>query len=41
MRRIGSGHLFQQIHGKDPYIQIDECVKVGLGQKGYRLSKVR
>jgi len=38
--RTGGGHLLQQIHGKDPYIQIEEAVKVGLGDGTYRLSRV-
>jgi hypothetical protein len=41
LRRSGSGHLFQQIHGKDPAIQIDECVKIGLGTRDYRLVELR
>ena len=40
LRRSGSGHLLQQIHGKDPYIQVEECIKVGLGDPNYRLTKV-
>jgi uncharacterized Fe-S center protein len=40
LNRSGSGHLFQQVHGKDPYIQVEECVKVGLGERKYRLVKV-
>ena len=40
LTRSGEGHLFQQVHGKDPYIQIDECLKLGLGEKQYRLSKL-
>jgi len=40
LRRSGSGHLFQQIHGKDPYIQVEECVKAGLGDRKYRLVSV-
>jgi len=39
--RSGDGHLLKQIHGKDPYIQVEECVKVGLGDGGYRLSRVQ
>jgi hypothetical protein len=38
--RSGDGHLLQQIHGKSPYVQIEECIKVGLGNNKYRLSKV-
>jgi len=41
LKRSGGGHLFQQIHGKDPYIQIEECVKVGLGEPKYRLRRVQ
>lgn len=41
LSRSGDGHLFQQVHGKDPYIQIEECIKLGLGEKEYRLSTVR
>jgi uncharacterized Fe-S center protein len=40
LKRSGDGHLLQQIHAKDPYIQIEECVKVGLGERDYRLVKV-
>ncbi len=41
LNRSGEGHLFQQVHGKDPYIQIEECLKLGLGRKDYRLSTIR
>lgn len=34
------GHLFQRLHGKDPYIQIDALEKVGLGHKEYTLDIV-
>ncbi|MBI5724393.1 MAG: DUF362 domain-containing protein [Planctomycetes bacterium] len=40
LRRTGSGHLFQQIHGKDPYIQVEECVRLGLGDRKYRLTQI-
>ena len=40
LRRTGQGHLFQQIHGKDPYVQIGECAKHALGRKGYRLTRI-
>jgi hypothetical protein len=40
LKRAGRGHLFQQIHGKDPYVQIEECVKLGLGQREYRVVNV-
>jgi uncharacterized Fe-S center protein len=41
LNRGGGGHLLEQIHGKDPYIQIEECVKLGLGSAEYKLSKVQ
>jgi uncharacterized protein len=40
LKRSGAGHLLQQIHGKDPFIQVEECVAVGLGDRKYRLVKV-
>jgi len=40
LRRSGSGHLLQQIHGKDPYIQIEECEKLDLGNREYQLAEV-
>ena len=36
----GEGHLFQQLHGKNPYIQIAELAKQGLGQAAYTLKTV-
>ena len=36
-----TGHLFERIHGKNPYIQLDELVKVGLGQQEYEIEEVR
>ena len=41
LTRSGAGHLFKQIHGKDPYIQVDECSKLRLGSSKYRLARVR
>jgi uncharacterized Fe-S center protein len=37
----GSGHLFEQLHGKNPYIQLEELEKVGLGKQEYQLREVR
>ncbi len=31
------GHLFQRLHGKNPYIQLDCLQKVGLGTQDYEL----
>ena len=41
IKRSGTGHLLQQIHGKDPYMQIEECIRQKLGRGDYRLAKVR
>ena len=40
MKRTGKGHLLQQIHGKDPYLQIEECIAVGLGKPKYKLEQI-
>ena len=40
LKRSGTGHLLEQVHGKDPYIQVEECIKVGLGDGKYRVTKV-
>ena len=40
LKRSGGGHLFQQIHGKDPTIQVDECVKLRMGKPAYKLAKI-
>lgn len=37
----GEGHLFQQLHGKDPFIQLEKLEEVGLGSQEYELVKVR
>jgi uncharacterized Fe-S center protein len=36
----GSGHLFEQLHGKNPYIQLDALERFGLGTREYTLEKV-
>ena len=41
MELNGEGHLFQRLHGKDPYIQLDALEKVGLGTQRYELVTVR
>ncbi|MCX7936010.1 MAG: DUF362 domain-containing protein [Planctomycetota bacterium] len=39
--RLGKGrHLFERIHGKDPYIQVRALERYGLGQSRYRLIEV-
>jgi uncharacterized Fe-S center protein len=38
---LGSnGHLFERIHGKDPYIQLDQLEKLGLGAQEYNLAEI-
>jgi len=34
------GHLFQRIHGKDPYEQVCQCAAAGLGNSDYALISV-
>ena len=36
----GEGHLFEQLHGKDPYVQLVELEKLGLGSQEYTLEEV-
>ncbi len=35
-----SGHLFEKIHGKDPYAVIEFLCELGLGERGYRIKRV-
>ncbi len=35
------GHLFERIHGKDPFVQIAMLEKYGLGNKAYELVEVK
>ena len=41
MELSGEGHLFQQLHGKDPYVQLECLEKVGLGTQAYELVTVK
>jgi len=34
------GHLFQRIHNKDPYVQVQACAEMGLGSREYELVEV-
>ncbi|HBR02144.1 MAG TPA: 4Fe-4S ferredoxin [Ruminiclostridium sp.] len=36
----GKGHLFEQLHGKNPYIQLEALEKVGLGNQEYQLITI-
>ncbi len=37
----GNGHLFEQLHGKNPFIQLDALERHGLGTQEYQLVEVR
>jgi uncharacterized protein len=41
LKRQGAGHLFRQIHGKDPRVQINECVKLAMGSVKYKFVEVK
>ncbi len=34
------GHLFQRIHNKDPYVQVEACADMGLGSREYHRVEV-
>ena len=36
-----AGHLFERLHGKNPFVQLDELEKIGLGSQSYALTEVR
>jgi len=35
-----TGHLFERLHGKDPFIQLKELEKRGLGTQNYQIEEV-
>ena len=35
------GHLFQRLHGKNPYVQLEMLQKYGLGTREYTLTEVK
>ncbi len=35
------GHLFERLHGKDPYVQPEKLEEIGLGTREYYLREVR
>ena len=38
---LGEGaHLFQKIHGKDPYLQVACAEEIGLGTRSYTLDVI-
>jgi len=36
-----TGHLFERLHGKNPYIQLEELVKYGLGTQEYTIDEIK
>ena len=34
------GHLFERIHGKDPYVQLRALEKIGLGSFDYGVTEI-
>jgi uncharacterized Fe-S center protein len=36
-----SGHLFERLHGKDPYVQLRELENLGLGSMEYTLKEIK
>jgi len=41
-RTLGKGkHLFEKIHGKDPYVQVEALERQGLGSTDYTIREVR
>ena len=35
------GHLLEKLHGKNPFIQLDEIEKIGMGESKYELEEIR
>jgi uncharacterized Fe-S center protein len=35
------GHLFERVHGKDPYEQVRQCAAAGLGSEKYSLEEIK
>jgi len=41
-QELGStGHLFERLHGKNPFVQLNELEKRGLGTQEYNIDEVR
>jgi uncharacterized Fe-S center protein len=40
LKRSGGGHLLEQIHSKDPYMQVEECDKLSMGSRKYELAEI-
>ena len=35
-----NGHLFERIHGKDPFVQVRELEHLGLGTQDYEIETI-
>ena len=35
-----TGHLFERLHGKNPFVQLDELEKLGLGEQKYEIVEI-
>jgi uncharacterized Fe-S center protein len=40
MKMGKKGHLFQRVHAKDPYLQVECCAELKLGRRDYNLVQV-
>lgn len=40
MKMGKKGHLFQRIHAKDPYLQVECCAELKLGRRDYKLTQI-
>ena len=41
LKLTGEGHLFERLHGKNPYVQLEKLVEMGLGSQEYELQIVK
>ena len=41
MKMEGDGHLFERLHGKNPYVQLDKLQEVGLGTQDYEFQLIK
>jgi uncharacterized Fe-S center protein len=37
----GTGHLFEQLHGKSPFVQLDALERYGLGSQKYVIKEIK
>jgi uncharacterized Fe-S center protein len=36
----GTGHLFERLHGKNPFVQLEALERHGLGTQEYELKRI-